>query len=88
MKIREGLMLREIAGSWIVVPIGERVVEFNAMIILSKSGAQLWERLQSGADEDDLVQLLKSKYDVDDFTAKADVQEFISSVSERGLFVE
>ena len=88
MKIKEGFMLREIAGSWIVVPIGERVVEFNGMMSLSKSGAQLWESLQSGADIEELVQLLKSKYDVDNETARADVQEFISSITERGLFEE
>ena len=85
MKIKEGFMLREIAGQWIVIPLGERVVEFNGMLTLSESGAMLWKGLQDGADEEQLTKLILSEYDIDEETAKSDVKEFIDSVSVKGL---
>ncbi|MCX8128628.1 MAG: PqqD family protein [Clostridia bacterium] len=85
MKIKDGFMLREVAGSWIVVPLGKRVVEFNGLMTLSESGASLWRKLEEGADEDELVDLVLKEYDIDEATARADVQEFISNMLERGL---
>lgn len=85
MKIKEGFMLREIAGSWIVVPIGQRVVEFRGLMTLSESGAQLWRKLESGADVEDLVALLMAEYDMDEKTVRDDIREFLSAVGAKGL---
>lgn len=86
MKIKPGFLLREIAGSWIVVPIGQRVVEFNGLLSLSESGALLWHKLEKEVEkEEELVNALTEEYDIDVETAKEDVREFISSIRERGL---
>lgn len=85
MKIKNGFMLREIAGSWVVVPIGERVVEFNGLIALSESGAMLWKRMEDGAEEEDLIQVILNEYEIDEATARMDVQAFITATRERGL---
>jgi hypothetical protein len=85
MKIKDGFMLRSIAGSWVVVPIGQRVVEFNGLMTLSETGALLWKKLECGADMDKLVASILGEYDIDEATAMSDVKEFISAVGERGL---
>jgi hypothetical protein len=86
MKIKEGFMLREVADTWIVVPLAQRVVEFNGLMTLTESGASLWSKLQSGSDVEGLVQYILSEYSVDEEVARQDVKEFIDSISERGLF--
>jgi hypothetical protein len=86
MRVRDGFMLREIAGSWIVVPIGERVVEFNGLICLSESGAFLWKSLESGVEnEEELVKALTKEYDVDEETAMSDTREFLATIIKSGL---
>lgn len=85
MKIKDGFILRSIAGSWIVVPIGQMVVDFNGLMTLSDTGALLWRTLEKGAGMDELVANVLEEYDVDDVTARLDVQEFVSAVGERGL---
>ncbi|MDF2588857.1 MAG: coenzyme synthesis protein [Anaerocolumna sp.] len=86
MKIKHGFLLREIAGLFVVVPVGERVVEFNGLMSLSESGALLWKRLEEETtDEQDLVHILTSNYEVEDMTARADVAEFLSHITEKGL---
>lgn len=88
MKIKEGFMLRDIAGTWIIVPIGKRVVEFNGLMTLSDSGAFLWRNLENNVDIKDLISSLLNEYDIDELTAKADVEEFIASIHEKGLIEE
>ncbi len=88
MKIKDGFMLREIAGSWMVVPIGERVVEFNGLMVLSESGAVLWNKLVKGDDIEGLAMTLSEEYDIDQTTARTDVESFVSMVAKRGLFEE
>jgi hypothetical protein len=85
MKIKDGFMLREIAGSWIVVPLGQRVVEFNGLMTLSESGALIWKRMAVGADMDELVELILAEYDIDKATAEADVREMVAAINARGL---
>ena len=34
MKVKSNLILREIAGSWIIVPVAEMVVEFGSFTVL------------------------------------------------------
>ena len=41
MKIKDGYMVREVAGSQIVVPVGERTVDFNGIITLNETAAFL-----------------------------------------------
>lgn len=85
MKIKSGFMLREIAGQCIVVPLGSRVVEFNNVMTLSESGAILWRLLESGAEEDELVNALLSEYEVDADTAKNDISHFMKTIKEKQL---
>lgn len=88
MKVADGFMLRDIAGSWIVVPIGNRVVEFNGLINLSESGAFIWKKLEEGIEMDELREAMLSEYEIDAATAEADIAEFISEMRGRGLIEE
>lgn len=85
MKIKDGFMLRQIAGSWVVVPLGQRVVEFNGLMTLNESGALLWKLLESGADENDMVKAITDEYTIDEATARADVKEMVDSITAKGL---
>lgn len=86
MKVKQGFLLREIADSWVVVPVGQRVVEFNGLMSLSESGALLWKRLeQEVRDDNELIHLLTGTYEVEEELAGVDVREFISNLKEKGF---
>lgn len=85
LKIKSGFMLRNIADNWIVVPLGERVVDFNGLITLSETGAFLWKKLETISNSDMLIKELLIKYDIDETTAKADVLKFIDMLKEGGV---
>ncbi|AFQ45964.1 PqqD family protein [Desulfosporosinus meridiei] len=85
MKVRDGFMLHEVAGQWVIVPLGERVVKFNGIMMLSESGSLLWKLLEKDASAEELVQALLTEYCIDAETAQRDVQEFIEDIREKEL---
>ena len=85
LRVKDKLILREIAGNWVVIPVGTRIVEFNSIISLNESGALLWKCLTLGAEAEALVQELISKYGIDKTSALADVNNFINMVIDKGF---
>ena len=63
MKLKEGFVLREVAGDTVVIPSGD-TLDLNMMITLNETGKFLWEHLQSETDEAALVAALLAEYDV------------------------
>ncbi len=84
MKTKEGFVLRSIAGSNIVVPVGTASLDFNGMITLNDSGAFLWKVLEKGADVDGLTAALLGEYEVDEETARRCSADFINKLNEAG----
>ena len=80
MQIKNGFMLRDIAGQAVVVPLGSRVVEFNGIMTLSESGALLWRKLENNSSFEEMVELLLAEYDIDKETASKDVENFLESM--------
>lgn len=73
--------MREIAGETIVVPSGDEL-KLNMMITLNGTGKFLWNKLEAGATVDELVQAMFAEYDVDEQTARADVERFVKKLQD------
>ena len=84
MKIKDELILREVAGETIVIPTGE-TLDLNMMITLNDSGKLLWQCLEKGAEQEDLEAALLAEYDVDPQTAKEHVALFIKKLNHHGF---
>ncbi|MDY4698436.1 PqqD family protein [Eubacterium coprostanoligenes] len=88
MKIKKGFTVRNIAGSDIVVPVGNAEKIFNGMITLNESGAFFWNALLKDTTVDEVVKKVTSEYDVDEERAKANVEKFIEQLRENNLIEE
>lgn len=86
MKIKEGFLLRQVAGQTVVLPTGNEL-NLNMMITLNDTGAFLWERLQAEAEETELVTALLAEYDVDEETARKSVSTFVKKLRDNGFLV-
>lgn len=85
MKIKKGFAKREIAGSFIVVPLGNKIKDFNGMITLNESGSFFWDCFCKDISIDDAVKMVTAEYDVDSETAKKDVEKFVALLREKDL---
>lgn len=83
MKIRDGYLLKEVAGNHVVVPVGN--VSFNGMLSLNETGVLIWKKLQDGCTEEDLVAAFLEEYDVSEERAKNDVSVFVEKLKNAGV---
>lgn len=84
MKIKESFVLRQLADTWVVLPLADKTINFNGMITINESGVLLWNALEQGADTDTLVKLLTSEYAVSDGQARDDVEAFLRKLLDAG----
>ena len=84
MKLKDGFILRNVAGETVVLPVGSGL-DLNMMITLNDTGAFLWEQLGNETDEAALVAALLKEYDVDEATARSAVSAFVKKLSDNGF---
>ena len=85
MEIKKQVVLRSVAGEYMLIPVGETVFEYNGIFMLTESGKFLWENIEKGADPDQLKQLLMEEYGIDFDTASTDVDEFVEMLQAFGI---
>lgn len=88
MKIKEGYLVREIAGCHIVVPVGERVIEFKGIMTLNDTGNFIWKCISDEKTYHQLLSEILNEYEIDEETARADLGEFLASARESGVLEE
>ena len=76
MKIKSGFVIREIAGQYMAVPVGERVNDLHGMIALNETGAFIWKLLEDEKTEEELARALTEEYEVSYEEALEAVREF------------
>ena len=81
MKLKDGFILRTVAGETVVLPAAG-VTDFDMMITLNETGKLLWEQLEAGAEEADLVKALLAEYDVSEERAAQSVSAFVAHLKE------
>lgn len=89
MRIKKGFKLRTICGENIIVPEGIDNVNFRSIISLNESSAFLWESIiEKDFSKSTLIDLLTSEYEVDEATAKNDVDKLVAKMLATGLIEE
>ena len=88
MKMKSGFVMREVAGQYVVIAIGEASKTFHGMIKLNSTGKDIWEGLEKGLEEQQIVDLLMDKYQVSQEQVREDVQEFLKQMKEVGILAD
>ena len=88
MKIKGELLLREVAGEIIVIPVGETALRFNGMICLNEVSALIWKGLQAEQSREEILESVLNEFDVSREEASADLDEFLHQLSENNLLEE
>ena len=81
MKIKKNpeLILRNVEGEAVLIPTGSFASKFNGMISLNGPAAFIWEQMENVSSREELVQKMLERYDVDEETARRDVNGFLDT---------
>ena len=84
IKIKEGFLLRKVAGDHVVVP-GK---VFHGMIRLNDTGAFLWEQCRKETTKEQVLQAMAEKYEVDESVAADDLDRFLQQLRNAEILEE
>ena len=87
MNLKDQLILREVAGQYVIVPTGQRVREVTSIVYISSSAAYLWEYMKDHEfTREDLVQRIMEHYTgVTEEQAGADIDKFLKILADNNI---
>ena len=80
MRVNQEFLLKEIAGSFVVIPVSSILVDFDGMITLNETGVFLWRLLEEDRTFEQLLTELQKEYDIDEKTAREDINAFLDEL--------
>lgn len=69
--------MRQVAGRYVLAPVGDTVKTFSGMVTMNATGKFLWDLLENDQTIDSMAQALTETYEVDLENAKADVVKYL-----------
>lgn len=88
MRRNESYLLKRMAQSVVLVPVGQAAVDFPGMISLNETGELLWELLAVEQSEASLGQALYERFDAPPQRIAADVEAFLRRLRLAGALTE
>lgn len=88
MKRNPDFLLRNVAGTQVLVPVGQAADAFAGMVTLNSTSAFLWEQLENVQTVDSLARALLNRYDVAEEKAREDVEAFLAALMPTGAILE
>lgn len=88
MHIVSGFQVRELFGEIVAIPTGDAAKHLCGIVSLNELGQFLFEQLAHEHTEQSLVTAVLEEYEVDEQTAKADVEEFLNHLRAAKLLIE
>ncbi|MBP3560157.1 MAG: PqqD family protein [Clostridia bacterium] len=88
MKLNENYILKNIAGTAVVVPVGDAVNDIKGMITLNGPAEIIWKGLQNGKNIESIVEEIKSEYDASEDVIKNDVDAFLNKLRTYKILVD
>ena len=85
MKLKNGIVTNSIDGESFAIATGEATKEFNGLIKNNPTAAFIFELLKTEQTPDSIVKAMTDKYDVDEATARADVNELLNLLKSKNI---
>lgn len=88
MKLNENYILKNIAGTAVVVPVGDAVKDIKGMITLNGPAEIIWKGLQNGKNIDSIVEEIKAEYDAPEDVIRNDADTFLNKLRTHKILVD
>lgn len=82
MKVKENFVLRQVAQAWVVMPLGQEMIDLAGMLMLNDSGVLLWRCLEQGCELQALTDALVMEFGISPEQAAEDAREFVEKLSQ------
>lgn len=84
---KAGFVHRKVAGTDVLISVGENVANFNGYVELNPSAAWIWDQLQQPRTQEQLADGLAQAFGIDLDLAARDTLAFLSELREHNMVV-
>ena len=77
MNLKYEFTIREIAGEYVLIPMGKSALAFSGMVTTNAVGATVCRRLAEPATKQELLEAICEEFAVEEETARRDLEEFL-----------
>ncbi len=88
MKAQSGFVLRNLAGEYVLAPVGDQIKSYDALVVMNELSAFLWDRLQRDVSRQDLLSAVLDEYDVEEETCARDIDAVLAKMRAIGLLTD
>lgn len=88
MKLKYEFAVRNVAGVYAAVAVGESSRHYHNVIGLNETGADIFRLIQEGLSEDDIVSRMLSEYEVTEEVLRPEVQKLIQQLCDEKLLID
>lgn len=83
--MKQAVVYRQVVGEHMLVPIGDVPENQNGLFALTETGAFIWEQIEKGMDEAEILEAVLNEFNVDPQTAVSDLDRFLNDLSSYGI---
>ncbi len=88
MKLKYDFHVRQIAGEYILIPVGSDALAFSGMVSTNEVGAAICEALRQETTYEAILDGLCHEFEVERQTAEEDLDEFLNRLRKVSLLEE
>ncbi len=88
MRIKDGFILREVAGTFVIISAGDDNLDFKGVITVNEVGALIWRGVEAGKSKEEIVDKILSEYVVERDVASVDCDEFLQQLIDKNIIEE
>ena len=88
MKIKDGLVMRRVGDSAVVISIGTKADDFHGMIKLNRTAEDIWNAVSDGLSEEEIAAALAEKYGISAEQAQKDTAALLANMKAQGFLCD
>lgn len=85
MKLKYEFVVRQIAGEYVLIPMGKSALAFSGMVTTNEVGAYICRRLAEPVSQEELLDGICGEFAVSRETAQEDMEQFLRMLRKVGL---
>ena len=85
MKLKNNSILKKIGDSYTILPLSDHSLELDVILKVNEVGAFIYQCLEQGNTREEILTKILAKYEIDSDTANADLDDFLASLTKKGL---
>ncbi len=82
IRAKKDFIMQKMLNDYMIIAVGESSEKFRSIIQTNETGAFYWKMIEQGTTTDKLIQAALDRFeDLDEITARRDINEFLKSIS-------